>query len=45
MSFSDSPTVRPTISLGVQAVKFSGAGGGTVVAVPFITGFGRELFS
>ena len=33
MSLSDSPTVRPTISLGAQAVKVSGAGGRIVVAV------------
>ena len=45
MSFSDSPTVRPTMSLGVQSVKASVAGGGIVVAVSSTTGFGRELSS
>ena len=45
MSFSDSPTVCPTIPLGVQSVKVYGAGGGIVVAVPSTTGFGRELCS
>ena len=39
VSFSDSPTVCPTISLGVQAGKVSGAGGRIVVAVPSTTGF------
>ena len=43
MSFSDSPTVRPTISLGVQSMKVSGARGGIVVVVSSTTGFGREL--
>ena len=43
MSFSDSPTVRPTISLGVQSVKVSGAGGGIIVGVSSTTGFGSEL--
>ena len=45
MSFSDFPTVCPTISLGVQSMKFSGAGGGVVVAVSSTTGFGPELSS
>ena len=42
MSFSDSPTVRPTISLGVQAGKVSGDGGRIVADVPSSTGFGCE---
>ena len=45
MSFSDSPTVRPTISLGVQSVKVSGSGGVIVVAVSSTTGFGCKLSS
>ena len=45
VSFSDSPTVCPTISLGVQAVNVSGAGGRIVVAVPSTTGFDRKLCS
>ena len=45
MSFSDSPTVCPTISLGVQSGKVSGAGGGISVAASSITGFGRKLSS
>ena len=45
MSFSDFPTVCPTISLGVQYVKVSSAGGGIAVAVSSTTGFGRELSS
>ena len=45
VSFSDSPTVRPTISLGVQSVKVSGARGGIVVSVSSTTSFGRELSS
>ena len=45
LSFSDSPTVRPTISIGIQAGKVSGAGGKIVVAVPSTAGFGRELSS
>ena len=45
MSFSDSPTVCPTISIGVQSGKVAGAGGGIAVAVSYITGFGCELSS
>ena len=45
MSFSDSPTACPKISLGVQSGKVSCAGGGISVAASSITGFGRELSS
>ena len=45
MSFSNSPTVCPTISLGVQSVKVSGAGGRFAVAALSITSFGRDLAS
>ena len=45
MSFSDSPTVCPTISLGVQSGKVSGAGGGIAVAASSITCFGHDLSS
>ena len=45
LSFLDSPPVRPTISLGVQAGKVSGAGVIIIVAVPTTTAFGRELRS
>ena len=45
MSFSDSPTVCPTISLGVKSVKVSGAGGGIVVSVSSTTDFDCDLFS
>ena len=45
MCFSDFPTVCPKISLGVQSVKVSDAGGGIVVVVSSTTDFGRELSS
>ena len=45
LSFSDSPTVCPSISLGFQTVKVYGAVVRIVVAVPDTTGFGRELCS
>ena len=45
MSFSDSPTVCPTISLGVQSGKVSSAGGEISVAASSIIGFGRKLSS
>ena len=45
MSFSDSPNVCPTISLGVQSRKVAGAGGGIAVAASSINGFGCELSS
>ena len=45
VSFSDSPTVRPTISLGVQSVKVSGDGSGIVATVCSATSFGSKLSS
>ena len=45
MSFSNSPTVCPIISLCVQSRKVAGAGGGIAVAASSITGFGCELSS
>ena len=45
MSFPDSPTVCPTISLVVQSGKVSGAGRAIVVDVSSTTVFGRELSS
>ena len=36
MSFSESPTVCPIISLGVQSGKVSGAGGGISVVASSI---------
>ena len=45
MSVFDSPTVRPTISLGFQSVNVSGAGRAIVVDVSSNTVFGRELSS
>ena len=45
MSFSDSPTVFPTISIAVQSRKVAGSGGGISVAASSITGFCCELSS
>ena len=45
MSFFESPTLCPKISIGVKSGKVSGAGGGISVPASSITGFGCELSS